>query len=378
MSRDLLIIAVALFTWGVGEGMFFNFQPIYLSQLGADPVQVGSILGAAGLAMMLAHIPAGYIADRLGRRPVLRAAWTIGLLAAALMALARSLPLFVGGLLLYNLTAFVTSPLDSYVTAARGNWTVGRALTLITATFNAGFVIGPLLGGWLGGRFGLRVIYWLAAGLFVLSTAIIYLLRDQPRDHHDPDAPPASLWSNARYLVFLVIAFLVTFALYLPQPLTPLFLQQVRGLSLVQIGLLGTLGGLGNVLLSLALGHLDSRRGFLLGQVSVGLFVALIWLAPGMVWFGLGYVLLGGYRATRALTSAQVRPLVHPSQMGLAYGLTYTSAGLALAATPWLAGRLYHLRPDLMYPVALGLLALSLVVSGGFFAVERSGGKDVA
>ncbi len=376
MNRDLVRIAIALFTWGVGEGMFLNFQPIYLRELGANPVQIGSILGAAGLAMMLAHIPAGHLADRLGRRPVLRAAWMIGLVAAAIMALATSLPLFVSGLLLYNLTAFVTSPLDSYMTAARGSWTVGRALTLITATFNAGFVLGPWLGGWLAGLLGLRVIYWLATGLFLISTLVVYWIHPQPRDHQDPATPPVQLWSNVRYLSFLLIAFLATFAMYLPQPLTPLFLQQERGLSLVEIGLLGTLGGLGNVLLSLILGHLDARHGFLIGQLSVGAFALLIWLMPGMIWFGLGYILLGGYRASRALTSAQVRPLLHPSQMGLAYGLTYTAAGLALALTPLVAGFLYARRPELIYPFTLVFLGFSLMSSLAFFVAGRGDARE--
>jgi hypothetical protein len=36
MTRDLILVALSRFPWGLGEGMFF-FQPIYLRQLGADP-----------------------------------------------------------------------------------------------------------------------------------------------------------------------------------------------------------------------------------------------------------------------------------------------------------------------------------------------------
>lgn len=41
MSRDLLLVAFSLFIWGIGEGMFTYFQPIYLQQWGADPLQLG-------------------------------------------------------------------------------------------------------------------------------------------------------------------------------------------------------------------------------------------------------------------------------------------------------------------------------------------------
>ncbi|MCF6278121.1 MAG: MFS transporter, partial [Anaerolineales bacterium] len=117
MNPILLKVAAALFTWGLGEGIFFFFQPLYLAELGADPLAIGAILGGAGMAMTLVHIPAGYLADKIGRRPLLRIAWAGGLSFSIIMASARTLPVFVAGLILYSFTAFVISPLNSYVTA---------------------------------------------------------------------------------------------------------------------------------------------------------------------------------------------------------------------------------------------------------------------
>src|SRR5258708_6083323 len=95
IDPSLLWLTSAPFVWGIGEGMFMIFEPIYLSQLGANPLQIGTILGAAGVAMLAAHIPAGYLADRIGRRPLLFASWILGLIATWMMALAQALPLFV-------------------------------------------------------------------------------------------------------------------------------------------------------------------------------------------------------------------------------------------------------------------------------------------
>src|SRR3990170_3458144 len=110
MSLNLILVAVSMLAWGLGEGMFFYFQPIYLQQLGADPIKIGAILGAFGLMMTISHIPAGYLADRLGRKPLMLAAWILGVLATWIMALANALPLFVVGLLVYGATMFVLSP----------------------------------------------------------------------------------------------------------------------------------------------------------------------------------------------------------------------------------------------------------------------------
>jgi MFS family permease len=363
MNPSLVWLALALFTWGIGEGMFFLFQPIYLSQLGANPVTIGYILGAAGLAMMIAHIPAGYLADRIGRRPMLITAWLIGITATWFMALAPSLPFFVAGLLLYGLTAFVSSPLNSYITAARGNWTVGRAITLISSTFNLGVVLGPFTGGWIGDHYGLRSVYFVAGVLFIVSTFFLVLIAPQPRDHRNPASPPPGLLTNRRYLGFLGLGFLVIMATYLPQPFTSKFLQDVRGLSLGEIGLLGTIGGAGNTSLTFLLGFLDARLGFILGQVGVGMYSLLLWQTNGYGWFALSYFLLGGFRATRSLFMAQICPLIHESQMGLAYGISETVLGLTGILAPIAAGFLYQRDTISIYPLAFVAVIAAIFIS---------------
>ena len=366
MNPSLLWLAAALFTWGIGEGMFYIFQPIYLSQLGANPLTIGYILGAAGFAMMLAHIPAGYLADRLGRRLLLISAWLTGICATWMMALAPSLPFFVAGLLLYGLTAFVSSPLNSYITAARGTWSVGRAITLISATFNLGVVLGPFTGGWIGDHYGLRSIYFVAGVLFIISTFFLWMIAPQPRDHHDPATPPPSLLTNRRYIGFLGLGFLVMLATFLPQPLTAKFLQEARGLSLSEIGLLGTIGGAGNTALTFLLGFLDARLGFILGQAGVGVYSLLLWQTNGYGWFAVAYFSLGGFRAARSLFMAQIRPLVHESQMGLAYGLSETVLGLTGILAPIAAGFLYQRNVLSVYPLALACILAVIFLSLAF------------
>ena len=367
MNRALLLLAAALFTWGIGEGIFFYFQPIYLAELGADPIQIGIILGGAGIAMTLVHIPAGYLADKVGRRPLLRVAWTSGLLSSIMMASARSLPLFVTGLILYSFTTFVISPLNSYVTAARGKWSVGRVLTLISAVFSLGMVLGPLLGGWLGDHFGLRSLYITSATIFMFSTFFIFSLPPQPIHDSASRFSFKDLLKNKEYLTFLALLFFIIFALYLPQPLTQNFLQEERGLSLSQIGFLGALGALGNVVLNLVFGQLKTRTGFLLGQLSTALFALFVWQGTGMVFFAIGYFLLGGYRAARPLAAAHVNSLIDDAQMGLAYGVTETVSAFPLMLAPPLAGYLYSTDPASPYPLSLLLIFVGIILTLIFF-----------
>jgi MFS family permease len=366
MSIDLILLSFSLFTWGIGEGMFIYFQPIYLQQLGANTMTIALVFSLFGLAMMIAHIPAGHLADRIGRKPLLVVSWASGLLATGVMALARTLPVFIAGMLIYGFTAFVASPLNSYVTTARGKLSPVRAMTLVSAAYSLGAVFGPITGGWIGERLGLRSVYLVSACIFIISTAIMFSLHSQPREIHDPSAPPEKLSKNTRFISFLGIIFLAMFVMYLPQPLAPRFLQNERGLTLENIGMLGSIANVGNTLLALLLGQLGARTGFLLAQVSVAVFSLLLWKGSGLGWYALGYFLLGGYRSARSLIYAQIRPLIHPAQMGLAYGVAETFNSLAVMLAPLLAGMLYTRDPGMVYWVSIGLVGVMLVLTGIF------------
>ena len=363
MIRDLILLAISLFVWGVGESAFFAFQPLYLEQLGADPLRIGAIIGSYGLAATLAHVPAGYLSDRFGRRPLLWAAWIIGLLSTGLMALAETLPVFVAGMLIYSMTMFVVVPLNSYVAAASGKYSVGRLLTLVSASYNAGAILGPLLGGLIGELSGYQMIFKFAAGLFFFSTVIILFIRKQPIDAPHAEDKRTNLFKNQRYLYFIGVYLLSTFAMYLPQPLSPNFLQSERSFSLTQIGQLYSINSVGIVTLNLILGQLDVRLGYLIGQIAVGLFALLLWKRTSLPWNLSAYFLLGGYRAARSLAVAYIRTTVSGSNMGLAFGLAETMTALALFLSPPLAGYLYNQDPVRVYQVSLVMIAISLLAN---------------
>lgn len=364
MNRNLLFIGLALLLWGFGEGMFFNFVPIYLDkQFLLSKVEIGWVLGFFGLSMAITHIPAGRLADRWGRRPLLITAWLMGLISALIMGVALALPLFLIGLFGYGLTAFVSSPLSSYVTAARGEWPVGTALSLSTATFGLGMVLGPVTGGWIGDHYGMRISFFLAAAVFVFSIIFIFLIERQPIDLHDPESPPLNLMSNQRFVILMGVLAFAVFSMYLSQPLTPNFLEDIRKLSLSQTGLIFTAGALGNSLMAMLFSRMHPRRGFLFAQALVILFALFIWKGASLPVFALGYFLLGGFRAGRPMVMAQARELVHDSQMGITYGVMETISAVIFVLTPPIAGILFELDPVIVYPLSIGLIAVSILVS---------------
>jgi MFS family permease len=366
LSRDLLLLGLSLATWGVGEGMFFIFQPLYLQELGADPVAIGLILGFAGVMMTIAHIPAGHLADRIGRKPLLMASWIIALLATWVMALAPSLPYFVIGLFMYNMTAFVSSPLSSYITAASGKLGITRALTMVSAFYNFGAFLGPSLGGLVGHNFGLRSIFFISGSIFIVSFIILLFVKSQPVAIIEPEQADNHNFINRRFVTFLSVILLAGFSMYLVQPLSPNFLQNQQNYSVEAIGILGSIASLGTVVLNLTLGSLNPFIGYLLGQLSVALFALIFWRTTGFLWYSLGYFLLGGYRMSRSLATALAKNYVHHSRMGLAYGMVETIGSSAIILAPPVAGFLYQRDPQLIYIVGFCLIIFSILVSARF------------
>lgn len=361
--RDLYLISISILFWGLGEGLFFIFQPLYMQELGASAIMIGTILGINSIGMGFLQIPLGYISDRYGRRLMLWFSWFLGVIAALVMAFASNLTIFVVGYFMYGLTAAVIAPMNSYAAAARGNWSVGKAVSFISAAYNVGALVGPLLGGMLAERFGLSMLYKIAAVIFVISSIIVLFIRNQPVERRDELATNQGLHRNPRFVLALVIILVVMFALYLPYPLTSNFLQNERNLSLSNIGILGSALSVASVLLILLLGHLHPLKVFVIGQVAMISFCLLIWKGTSLPWYVLAYFLVGGFRLSASLKSALVRPFVGSHEVGLAFGITEAIGHLAFVLAPIFSGYLYDKNPESMYSVGLIVLGVSVVLT---------------
>ncbi|MCS6908804.1 MAG: MFS transporter [Anaerolineales bacterium] len=372
MGRDFTLLTLSLILWGIGEGLFFSFVPLYLQELGAKAVQIGGTLGGLSFAAMLCHLPAGYLADRLGRRTIIVASYVIGLIATVSMFLAPSLPFFATSLFLYGATAFVLAPMHSYITHVVPKEFLARALTLISASYSFGYMFGPLIGGLLAERFGLRHLFLFASCLFLISTLLVFLLRPQPVT---PSPQGPALFRSllgARFLAFTLIMGFTIFAAYLSQPLTPNYLQNQRSLSLSTIGFLFFVNSSGIVIFNLVMGSLSPLTGILLAQLLTITFSILLLKSHSVTLFSLAFFILGSYRAAQAVSIAQLRNYTRPESMGLAYGFAESIFALAMILASLFGGFLYAKQPTAMYSISIILTLLAMGLMAAFSLTETS------
>lgn len=361
IPRNLAVIATSMFIWGLGEGLFIFFLPLTLQRWDTSTVLIGGVLSMIGVVMTLVQVPSGYLSDRFGTRPLILTAMVLGIASALIMAFARALPLFVGGLLGYGLTSLISPPLNSYVTSSRGQWTVQRAMTFIAAAGTIGGILGPVIGGKIADAYGLDIVFRYSTGLFITSTLVFLLARrSEVQESPEPIVQRINPLTNPRFLGLLAIIILTIVFLSVPQQLTSMYLQNIQHLSTQQIGMMGTVASIGTALVMLVLGNLNPSIGMLIGQLMIAGFSIFMWRGKGLTAFFAGNALIGGYRLYRAMALAFSRSLVKAGDVGLAYGLVETGNALAMIVAPLLAGVLYGIHPFVVYTVSLGALVITM------------------
>ena len=368
MNRNIKLVSFSLFLWGVGEGMFLLFLPIYLLKLGAEPILIGIILGGMGFTATITQIPSGYLSDRIGPRPLMWISWTLGMVTCWMMALSGSLNLFVIALLLYGLTGSSLAPMNAYITLMRGNRSAERSLTYTSAAFHLGAVIGPTLGGYFGQHYDLKILFYGAAVLFFISTLLIFLIEAPKNELHHEYGKKKNVFKNTALMKIASLGFISLFFMVLTQNFVPVYLTDFKSINLQQMGYLGTIGSIGNVFFALTLGHLPAKIGFLISFPLTLIFPVLFLTLNKFSGFGLAYFSFGGYRLARTMLLALSREFINAKETGLAYGIIETANGLAVILAPLLCGIVYNQNPKAIFWIS----SIGIVVSGLINLIQLS------
>ena len=135
----------------------------------SEAATIGGTLIAAFAATQFCFSPlVGNLSDRYGRRPVLLAS-LLGFAADYLfLAFAPSLGWLFVGRVLAGITGASFTTATAYIADISTAENRAKNFGMIGAAFGLGFIIGPAIGGLLGGL-GLRVPFMVAAGLCFLN-----------------------------------------------------------------------------------------------------------------------------------------------------------------------------------------------------------------
>ena len=126
----------------------------------------------------------GNLSDRFGRRPVLLLSLFVMGVNYILMGFAQTLLLLFVGRVISGIGAATMSTCNAYIADISPANKRAQNFGIIGAAFGLGFVIGPVIGGFLG-EYGARVPFFAAAGLSFLNMAFGYfVLRESLAPEH--------------------------------------------------------------------------------------------------------------------------------------------------------------------------------------------------
>jgi MFS family permease len=169
-----VVVLNMVFFWVVA-GAYDTLVPLFAREgLGMSPVGVGALFGVIVAGEFVVLYPAGSMADRIGRKPVLLVSLTGIVVMMSLIGWA-STPLALGALLLIagltsGATAAAPSAMLSDVVPDSGS---GTAVGVFRFFGDLGFVFGPLVAGVSTSAFGFKWAFTIMALPVLVALALI-------------------------------------------------------------------------------------------------------------------------------------------------------------------------------------------------------------
>ncbi len=374
-DRNLQLLFAAILFWTFGVALYDGLVPIYARQLGASPVQLGTLWTARHIVLAIGYLIGMLVADRVSPRTVMLASWLVGTPVPLLLAAAPTYAWLLPGLLLYELTFFGLPIVYAYISQRVPASQLATTFTTLGATSSVAFLVGPTIGGLIADASGIPTTLRLAAGFFALSTVLILALRrGQDRPRADV-APRAFVWAEIRPVApVLLIHAGIQFVMLITTPFATPFLREARGLSLSEIGFLSSMQAVGGIGLTALAGRIGDRVGILLALTGATLLYAAG--ISGIV-FGPAVLLplTSIFRARAPMNSlgqAMIGSRVPAAMFGRAFAIAGVLSALASAAGVFAGGFAYRANPGLPLLIsaslAVGIAAAVLWIRPGLRA----------
>jgi DHA1 family tetracycline resistance protein-like MFS transporter len=351
--------------------------------------------GTWGLMQFFAGPVLGVLSDRVGRRPVLLIS-NFGLAVDFLfMALAPSLWWLYVGRILNGMTAASFSTAGAYLADVTPPEKRAKSFGMLQSAFSFGFLLGPVLGGFLG-EINLRLPFFVAAGVTALNWLYGYFILPEslPTDRRlgayewrraNPVGALRLLRSHPGLLSLATVGFLFQLAQVVLPTVFVLYATYRYHWSTAMLGLTFPITGVMGIIVQMFLVGPAAAR---FGERRLVLFGTLVG-ALGFLWYGTAstgwlYLLGAPIFACSGFILPGLQGLmtqrVTPKEQGQLQGANQSLQGIASVLGPLIFGETFawslrhdatvHM-PGLAIYLAGGLLTLAFVVAWSFAHPHR-------
>jgi MFS family permease len=356
----LFILALCGFVTSFGTHIVATNLPAYAQATGVGALMIGLLIGVYDFAELFAKPLAGLIADRRGMKLTLLVGLAIFILGSLLFLLldARLLLLirFLQGLGAAALSTVSITLVARYFSRQRG-----RAFGIYNAVKGLGYVIAPVLGGWVVHRAGFAMIFVLSAA--VGGVALLFSLAlpgertaDDTIDDDDDELSwrqYLQIFKEPRLLPVYGVIVINMFMVGVLFGFLPVYLYSI-GYTPIQSGTLVSIATFSYLLIQPVAGYwadkVEIRLTVLLGLLLAALAMMMIPFSVGIGLLGIVIVAGLGIGAVWTNSDALVSTLAQPEALGATIGAAQSFKELG----------------DMLGPLVVGLLTQLLGVQAGF------------
>lgn len=362
LSNTLIVFMVAMVFANIAGEMYMTMLPLYLKYLGADILQVGLFFTISQIVPLALQVLGGWVSDSIGRLKSVAIGSLIGLGAYIT-------PIFVPTWQWLYLSESLSAVTRSLIGPSFGAFIAeetpeehrGKVYGITDTIYTVVTVIGPPLAGWLADSYGFRFMLAVAAGIYVCATTIRLILAKvegkRRQEKQNDQLSFGSLKTNFKTILGLALAggvltwLLLTdgvrdIAFSMSFNLMPLYLEDIGGMSLQQIGWLASFFGIASMLTTIPAGWFADKFG---ERIAIALgfileFAAMLmlinvdsFLGYASVWalFGVAVGLLSP--AYQSLLSK-----ILPERLrGTGFGLIHASLGIFSLPAPAIGSLLW-------------------------------------
>jgi multidrug resistance protein len=381
----LLTASVALMMTGFGIIM-----PVFarrLAELGAGVQALGWMTMSFALAQLISAPFMGNLADKRGRRPLI----LLSLFSFILLNLGY---LFAGTPMAY----IAVRAMGGFLTAGLGPASMGMVADLVDEDergkwigivmggYGAGFVLGPVLGGFLYDGWGFAAPFIVSAMLGAIAFVAAYFLvpETRTREVRDRDAlrarrtsgtkPEDTFWQSlprplSVFGTLLLIDFMASFAFAFVEPQMVFYLYDELLWTTIQFGVVIAGYGLAMMLGQIFLGQASDRFGrkpvIVLGTLLNSLlYVSIAFASKYLVIVGLSMIAGLGEALRVPATSANYLDIAEPQHRSRVLGVKSSALSLGGVLGPLMV----VLASQFMTAQGIFLTALILVLLSALIA----------
>ncbi len=383
----------AMILANIAASMYPILLPIYMTEIGASVQQVGIAFTLSSVVMLVFQIFGGWVSDSIGRLKAVAIGSAGGVIGFFALGLAPTWQWMMVAIMAISFPRSLVGPsFGAFIAENSTEENRGKVYGITETIFTITGVIGPALGGLLAGFWGFKgmlfvsaAIYTLAAGLRIwMATGMKTEKEEQPTQSLSTDSFKSSIkkmWGmiiGGGLLTWLLVTDGVRdVAFRLSGELQPLYLEQIGGLSVQQIGLLGSIFSIAWMFTPIISGRLSDRYGERV-PISIGfMFIftgmmiflntttfpgfILAWVASGM---GVG-LLSPAYQSL-------ISKAVPHNMLGIFNGVFSSSIGLISLPAPYIGAYLWeNVRPSFPFYITAFVALATVIPTWLYFKVPE-------